>query len=113
MRIAHSWLKAVVAPALLLASLGVAQAQGTSIGKPLLFGDGIACDAGLLPWKSVWFGHFSGGLATYRRGDPNINLVWEDQKLCFPSKRECMDWQKEERRAYNEVEGFWTCLPLR
>ncbi|HEY1735432.1 MAG TPA: hypothetical protein VGG12_02180 [Methylovirgula sp.] len=115
MRSAGSWAK-LIAPAFFFASLfcaEAAQAQGTNIGKPLLFGDGIACDAALLPWSSVWFGHFSGGLATYRRGDPTINLAWEDRKLCFPSKRECMAWQRWERRQYNEVEGYWTCLPLR
>ena len=90
-----------------------AAAQGTSIGKPFFFGAGIACDAGLLPWPSVWYGHFSGGLASYRRGDPMASVVWQDEKLCFPSRRDCMDWQKQERRQFHQIEGYWTCLRLR
>ncbi|HEY5226448.1 MAG TPA: hypothetical protein VIJ06_06620 [Methylovirgula sp.] len=89
------------------------KAQGTSIGKPLIFGDGIACEASLLPWRSVWFGHFSGGRAYYRRGAPAIALIWQDQKLCFPSRRECLAWQRAEHRHYRQVEGYTTCLRLR
>ena len=44
-----------------------AQAAGTDIGRPTIFGDGVACDARLLPWHSVWYGHFSGGIARLRR----------------------------------------------
>ena len=101
---------------ILLAPFGFAdrgQAQGTSIGKPWLFGDGVACDASLLPWPSVWFGHFSGGLAYYQRGAPQIDLVWKDQKLCFPSRRECLSWQRTQRRLFNRVRGYTTCLRIR
>lgn len=118
MRIAHSLTKvSALLPALVLLALfgfaGKGRAEGTSIGKPWLFGDGIACDASLLPWRSVWFGHFSGGLASYRRGDATIKLVWQDQKLCFPSRRDCMAWQRHQRREFSQIEGYWTCLRLR
>jgi hypothetical protein len=101
---------------LLVALLGLANAAtaaGTDIGKPWLFGAGIGCDASLLPWRSVWLGHFSGGLATYVPGAPAASVIWKDQKLCFPSRRECMRWQGAERRQFNGVEGYWTCLLLR
>lgn len=89
------------------------RAMGTSVGRPPIFSDSIACDASLLPWRSVWFGHFSGGLAYYPRGDAEVKLLWQDQKLCFPSRRECMAWQRAERRQFNGIEGYWTCLLLR
>lgn len=122
MRIAKSlvrpaaWAWAVFPILILLALFGFAdkgQAAGTSIGKPWLFGSGIACDASLLPWPSVWFGHFSGGLASYQRGAPQAEVVWKDEKLCFPSQRECMAWQRAERRAFHEIHGYWTCLRIR
>ncbi len=89
------------------------RAEGTDIGKPWLFGAGIACDASLLPWPSVWLGHFSGGSATYVPGAPAASVVWQDQKLCFLSRRECMEWQRAERRQFNGIQGYWTCLLLR
>jgi hypothetical protein len=92
---------------------GSAQAQGTSIGRPWLFGAGIACDASLLPWRSVWLGHFSGGIATYHPGDLKISLDWRDEKLCFPSRRSCMAWQRALHRQFHEPAGYWTCLLLR
>jgi hypothetical protein len=109
--------KALAMSCLLLAALlglpNVARATGTDIGKPGLFGAGIGCDASLLPWRSVWLGHFSGGLAAYVPGAPAASVIWQDQKLCFPSRRECMEWQRAERRQFNGVEGYWTCLLLR
>ncbi len=100
----------------ILAALGMphgARAMGTDIGKPWIFGAGIACDASLLPWRSVWLGHFSGGSATYVSGAPAASVTWQDQKLCFPSRRECMAWQRAERGQFSGVEGYWTCLLLR
>ena len=88
-------------------------AAGTDIGKPWLFGAGIGCDASLLPWRSVWLGHFSGGLAAYRPGAPAAAVIWEDRKLCFPSRSECMRWQHAERRQFYGVQGYWTCELLR
>ena len=92
---------------------GQSWAMGTSIGKPEIFGDGIACDASLVPWHSVWFGHFAGGRAYYRRGAPQVALVWQDQKLCFPSHRQCMRWQRSEHRLFHQVQGYWTCFRIR
>jgi hypothetical protein len=100
----------------LLALVGfadAARAEGTDIGKPWLFGAAIACDASLLPWPSVWFGHFSGGSATYIPGATAASVDWHDQKLCFPSRRECMAWQRAEHRQFRGIEGYWTCLLLR
>jgi hypothetical protein len=107
---------ALLAPLAILTLLtfaGPGRAEGTDIGKPRLFGAGIACDASLLPWPSVWFGHFSGGSATYVPVPPAASVTWEDQKLCFPSRRDCMAWQRAERRQFSGIEGYWTCLLLR
>lgn len=101
----------------LMAGISAGRAQeafaGTDIGKPWLFGEGVACDASLLPWPHVWYGHFSGGLAHYVRGAPGVDLVWEDRKLCFPTRRSCLAWQRAEHREFYRVKGYWTCLPLR
>jgi hypothetical protein len=97
----------------LMAGATAAQAQGTDIGKPWIFGEGVACDASLLPWRHVWYGHFSGGLAHYQRGAPAVDILWQDRKLCFPSRRQCMAWQRAEHREFHRVQGYWTCLPLR
>ncbi len=104
---------AALAVAAFLCPPTAAQATGTDIGKPWLFGAGIGCDASLLPWRSVWLGHFSGGLASYVPGAPAASVTWHDQKLCFPSRRECMQWQRAERRQFGGVQGYWTCLLLR
>ncbi len=111
---ARPW--AVVPVLVLLGLIGFADkghAMGTSIGKPWLFGSGIACDASLLPWRSVWFGHFSGGRADYVGGDPQIALVWKDEKLCFPSRQECLSWQKAQHQLFHQLQGYWTCLRIR
>jgi hypothetical protein len=116
MRIAKSMMKLGLPVLALLVLLGFAdrsQAEGTSFGKPIFFSDGIACNAALLPWESVWLGHFSGGLASYQRGDAEIALAWQDQKLCFPSQQECMDWQKDQKSQFNQVEGYSTCMRIR
>jgi hypothetical protein len=109
---ATACLAALVVVALLRPAT-VVQAAGTDIGKPWLFGAGLACDASQLPWPSVWLGHFSGGLATYVPGAPAATVTWHDQKLCFPSRRECMEWQRAERRRFGGIQGYWTCLLLR
>jgi hypothetical protein len=113
-----AWMNAM-RPSLILASLvlaisaGAAQAAGSDIGRPLIFGDGIACDARLLSWRSVWYGHFSGGTARYAPNSPAALVDWHDDKLCFPSRRECLRWQKAERRHYHQIKGDWACLLLR
>jgi len=106
-------LRLLLALLVLLVFADPGRAEGTDIGKPWLFGAGIACDAGLLPWRSVWLGHFCGGLATYVPGAPAASVVWHDQKLCFPSRRECMGWQRAEHRRFNGIQGYWTCMLLR
>jgi hypothetical protein len=99
--------------AFLVIALSGAFAQGTDVGRPPIFGDGFACDASLLPWRSVWYGHFSGGNAMYAPNSPAALVDWHDEKLCFPSRRSCLRWQHFERRRYSEIHGDWTCLPLR
>ncbi len=66
--------------------------------------------AKILPWPSVWLGHFSGG-----RPDPVFygQIDWRDEKVCFASKARCQAWIKDLRRAYHRPEGYWTCLLLR
>jgi hypothetical protein len=103
----------ILAFALFFLVFDSAQAAGTDIGRPLIFGDGIACDASLLPWRSVWYGHFSGGNATYVSNSPAALVDWQDEKLCFPSRHACLRWQRAERRRYSGIYGDWTCLPLR
>ncbi len=103
----------VLASVLFVLACAAAQAAGTDIGKPLLFGEGVACDASLLPWSSVWYGHFSGGTAMYAPNSPAAQIDWRDEKLCFSSRRECLHWQPAERRDYHDIHGNWTCLPLR
>ncbi len=97
----------------LMAGSASGRAQGTDIGKPWLFGEGVACDASLLPWRSVWYGHFAGGLAHYQWGAPGVDILWEDRKLCFPSRRQCLAWHRAEFRQFHRLRGYWTCLRLR
>jgi len=81
----------------------------------------VACDVGwagwytLLPayWTSVWMAHFSGGVSYYNQALGVEELVWLDQKRCFPSYRACMTWVTSLRREYHRPEGYWTCMPLR
>jgi hypothetical protein len=106
-------MRSILASVLLVATSAAALAAGTDVGKPFLFGEGIACDASLLPWRSVWYGHFSGGTALYAPNSPAAQINWQDEKLCFPSRYACLRWQHAERRSYHDVHGDWTCLPLR
>lgn len=66
--------------------------------------------AQILPWPSVWLGHFTGG-----RPDPVFygQIDWRDEKVCFASKAKCQAWIKELRHAYHSPEGYWTCMVLR
>ncbi|MGQ0446337.1 MAG: hypothetical protein ACT4O2_14740 [Beijerinckiaceae bacterium] len=88
------------------AAVGVACQVGAPFWAP------PAATAEELPWASVWLGHFSGG-----RQFENLNgqtfVDWRDDKVCFPSRQECMAWIALLRRAYHHPEGFWTCLLLR
>jgi len=86
--------------------------------------DGVPCSAGapfwappaataaVLPWPSVWLGHFSGG-RPYTDAYGQTLVDWRDEKHCFPSRRLCNTWIGDLRRAYHRPEGYWTCLLLR
>jgi hypothetical protein len=81
-----------------------------SIGAP--FWAPPATTAEDLPWRSVWFGHFSGG-RPYAGATGQTLVEWHDDKLCFASRQNCQAWIASQRRAYRRPEGFWTCVLLR
>ena len=57
----------------------------------------------------LWLGHFTGG-----RKIPQYRVVeWRDDYACFTSAAECAAWRRDLLRAYGDVEGHGTCLPLR
>jgi hypothetical protein len=80
------------------------------VGGP--FWGPILPTAEILPWASVWLGHFSGG-RPYADPYGQILIDWHDEKICFPSRAACQSWMRDMRRAYHQPEGFWTCLILR
>jgi hypothetical protein len=104
----------------MMAGLTVAPVQAADLGPVLLEASpavGVPCafeDGGptiALPWPSVWLGHFSGGRfiqAAYGRA-----LDWQDEKVCFPSRASCSRWISQQRHAFHNPEGFWTCLMIR
>ncbi|WP_036258757.1 hypothetical protein [Methylocapsa aurea] len=104
------------------ASLSLASRADAASGAELA-DFGVACSIGAppwappitaetLPWRSVWFGHFSGGRPF--AGPYGQALVdWRDEKVCFPTRASCRAWIHELRRAYHRPEGYWTCLLLR
>jgi hypothetical protein len=81
-----------------------------SIGLPFWEHSDITAEE--LPWRSVWYGHFSGGRPFV---DPYGRTMtdWRDEKICFSSKSLCDSWVKALRSAYHRPEGYWTCLVLR
>jgi hypothetical protein len=81
-----------------------------SAGAP--FWAPLAATAAVLPWPSVWLGHFSGG-RPYTDGTGRRLVDWRDEKLCFPARQQCQAWVRGLRRAYHRPEGYWTCLLLR
>ena len=87
-------------------SPGVACSAGAPFWAPLL------PTADVLPWPSVWLGHFSGG-RPYTDGFGQRLVDWRDEKLCFPTRRQCQAWIRDMRHAYHRPEGYWTCLLLR
>jgi hypothetical protein len=68
--------------------------------------------AAILPWRSVWLGHFSGG-RPYAGGNGQTLVDWRDEKFCFPARQQCQAFVRGLRRAYHRPEGYWTCLLLR
>ena len=89
-----------------LASGGVACAVGAPLWSP------PAVTAEDLPWASVWLGHFSGG-RRFDDANGQTFIDWQDDKRCFPSRRNCQAWIAGLRRVYHRPEGYWTCLRLR
>jgi hypothetical protein len=81
-----------------------------SVGAP--FWAPLAATAAVLPWRSVWLGHFSGG-RPYADGTGRTFVDWRDEKLCFPAQQQCQAWVHSLRRIYHRPEGYWTCLLLR
>ena len=81
-----------------------------SIGAP--FWAPLAATASVLPWRSVWLGHFSGG-REYDGATGKTLVDWRDEKICFPSRQQCDTWISGLRKAYHRPEGYWTCLLLR
>ena len=76
--------------------------------------DGIACADGAPPqWRSVWLGHFQGGISAYDVTVGQTALAWVDRKMCFPSQRTCGAWVRSLRREFHRPIGYFTCLPLR
>jgi hypothetical protein len=95
-----------------------------SAGPEVPAGPGVPCSisvpfwasgvptAAVLPWPSVWLGHFSGGRPYC--GACGVTLIdWVDEKVCFPSRSVCQAWIAGMRRAFHHPEGYWTCLLLR
>lgn len=68
--------------------------------------------AAILPWRSVWLGHFSGG-RPFADGFGRTLIDWRDEKVCFASQARCRAWIEGLRHAYHDPEGYWTCLVLR
>jgi len=67
-----------------------------------------------LPFKHVWYGHFTGGWPyADKDAQGRVLINWVDQRFCFPSKPSCDAWISQQRREFHHPEGFWTCLPLR
>ena len=81
-----------------------------SIGAPL-WAPPVAT-AAVLPWRSVWLGHFSGG-RPYTDSHGRTLVEWRDDKICFPARQQCQAFVRDMRRAYHRPEGYWTCLLLR
>jgi hypothetical protein len=57
-----------------------------SAGAP--FWAPLVATAAVLPWPSVWLGHFSGG-RPYVGGNGQTLVDWQDAKVCFPSRHQC------------------------
>ncbi|HET6377681.1 MAG TPA: hypothetical protein VFG05_05160 [Methylocella sp.] len=89
-----------------------AAAAGVPCNAGAPFWAPIRATAAMLPWQSVWLGHFSGG-RPYPAGNGVTLIDWRDEKFCFPSRRACDRWIADLRQAYHDPEGYWTCLVLR
>jgi len=122
---------ATVATAMVLAGFGTlasnSSAEAADLGGPAVVSpavvmapvpaEGVPCvfeesgPAIVLPWQSVWLGHFSGG--RFVRTSTGPMLDWQDHKMCFPSRASCNRWVHGQRAYFHRPEGYTTCLMLR
>lgn len=94
-------------------SLPLAAAFALALSEPAYAGNrpAQACRpiANIPGTHGLWLGHFTGG-----RKIPEYRVVeWRDDYACFTSAADCTAWRRYLRRAYRDVEGHGTCLPLR
>ena len=107
----RSWLPVLL---LLAAPVAASAADVRSERDYSLPTDGVACqDPIVQSFPSVWLGHFTGGYSHYLGEGGPIVLDWRDEKLCFPSVRDCNAYMREMRRDFHRPEGYFTCLPIR
>lgn len=74
-----------------------------SIGAP--FWAPPMATAAVLPWRSVWLGHFSGG-RPYAAGNGQTLIDWRDEKVCFPARLQCQAWVRSLRRSITGRKGI-------
>jgi len=97
-------------------------AQAADLGAPAVLtapvaADGVPCvfeESGpdiVLPWSSVWLGHFSGG--RFVQTAAGNMLDWHDHKMCFPSRASCNRWVRDQQNYFHRPEGYTTCLMIR
>jgi len=100
---------AISAQAADLGAPGVVMAPVPAEGVPCVFeesGPDI-----VLPWSSVWLGHFSGG--RFVNTSTGAALDWHDDKMCFPTRASCNRWVHDQSRYFHRPEGYTTCLMIR
>jgi len=117
---------ALAATAMVLAGLSTLastpSAQAADLGGPAVVtepvpAEGVPCvfeESGptiVLPWQSVWLGHFSGG--RFVRTSTGPMLDWQDHKMCFPSRASCNRWMRGQQAYFHRPEGYTTCLMIR
>jgi hypothetical protein len=81
-----------------------------SIGQPFWIPSGPTAE--VLPWPSVYYGHFSGG-RPYVDAYGQTLIDWRDEHVCFPTRAECRAWVHASYRYYHQPEGYRGCLLLR
>lgn len=81
-----------------------------SIGQPFWIPSGPTAE--VLPWPSVYYGHFSGG-RPYIDAYGQTIVDWRDEHVCFPTRAECRAWVHASYRYYHQPEGYRGCLLLR
>jgi len=110
----------LAATAMVLAGLS-APAQAADLGPAVVMApvpaEGVPCvfeESGpdiVLPWSSVWLGHFSGG--RFVNTSTGAALDWHDDKMCFPTRASCNRWVHDQSRYFHRPEGYTTCLMIR